>query len=136
VTSLREQLLEIRRTRGVLTGQVVVEEARDEGHPLHSRFEWDDAIAGEKWRVEQANELIRSVRVNYTSNGKSSDLRGFVSISRPDTPAREYLPVEEVAEDPLMRKLVLRDAEREWRELLSRYEHLQEFFDIVRKDVA
>lgn len=132
--TLRDELLAIRREHGSLTGQAVVEAARDEAHPLHSRFEWDDSVAGEKFRVVQANELIRSVKVNFVTDGGPSDLRGFVSVSRPDTPAREYIPVEEVAQDPMISKLVLRDAEREWRELLARYGHLKEFIEMVQND--
>lgn len=135
--NLRDELLEVRRQAGILTPQVVLEFARDESHPLHSRFEWDDSVAGERYRIDQARELIRTVKVKYTQrDGSASDLRGFVSISRVDTPSREYLPVEEVAADPLMARLVLRDAEREWRELFARYQHLDEFIQMVRGDIA
>lgn len=134
---VRDILLRIREDAGILTAGVVVEAARDEGHPLHDRFEWDDTVAGERFRESQARALIRSVRVEYVSgSGGAEDLRGFVSVSRSDVPAREYVPVGEVAADPLLARLVLRDAEREWRELFRRYEHLAEFLDIVRNDIA
>lgn len=51
------------KTGGILKPEVVVGEAADPRHPLHDRFEWDDAKAGHAHRVEQARELIRSVRV-------------------------------------------------------------------------
>lgn len=56
-------LQEIERANGALTPQAVVDAARCRSHPLHSCFEWDDKIAGEKYRLEQARALIRSVRV-------------------------------------------------------------------------
>lgn len=48
----------------------VVEWART--HPksdLHRQFEWDDAVAGEKYRVEQARDLIQRVLV-YVEKGE------------------------------------------------------------------
>jgi len=41
----------------------VVEAARDEKSPIHPWFEWDDGIAAEAYRVDQARDLIKSVRV-------------------------------------------------------------------------
>lgn len=134
---VRDILLSIRDEVGVLTPAVVVDAARGGDHPLHSRFEWDDTVAAERHRESQARELIRSVRVEYvTGSGAAADLRGFVSVSRGDVPSREYVPVDEVAGDPLLVRIVLRDAEREWRQLLARYEHLSEFLALVRRDVA
>lgn len=137
MADLRDHLTAIRAEHGVLTAPVVVGVARDPGHPLHDRFEWDDTIAGERFREHQARELIRSVRIKYTDDqGGASDLRGFVSVSRGDVPAREYVPVDEVATDPVLAALALRDAEREWRELLARYQHLEAFIAIVRRDLG
>lgn len=53
---------------GRLTASAVVDAARDEESPLHARFEWNDGVAAERWRLEQARELIRGVRVNVTVN--------------------------------------------------------------------
>jgi hypothetical protein len=40
------------------TPEGVVEAARAETSPLHGFFEWDDNIAGEKYRLGQARDLI------------------------------------------------------------------------------
>lgn len=134
---LRDILYRVREEQGALTPKGVVDAARDEAHPLHSRFEWDDAVAGEAYRLEQARGLIRSVRVTYTpASGVPSSLREFISVSTASVPAREYIPVDEVAESPLLAKLALQEAEREWRQLFSRYQHLAEFLALVREDVA
>jgi len=46
---------------GILTPSAVVDEARPEDSPLHAAFEWDDSIAAEKYRLEQARRLLRQV---------------------------------------------------------------------------
>lgn len=134
--TLREELQSLYDARGKLTPEIVVEEASREDHPLHSRFEWDDAVAGAKYRLEQAAKLIRSVRVVIDRGPKAKPLsvRAFHNVPSPERGS--YVPVKEVASNDLTRAVVLRAAEREWRELKARYEHLQEFMDMIRRDVA
>lgn len=45
------------------TKEQIVEKARDKNTELHDMFEWDDAIAGEKWRGEQARKIIQALRI-------------------------------------------------------------------------
>lgn len=131
--SLRDQLQSIYDQHGRLTPGLIVDEARDPAHPLHTRFEWDDAAAGEAWRRTQAQELIRSVKVVYreaTEKETARRVRAYHAV-RTET-EHVYEPVEKVAEDPLLRQMVLRDMEREWKQLKQRYGHFREFVDMVR----
>ena len=43
-----------------------------------------------------------------------------------------FEPVEKLATDPMMREMVLRDMERDWRAMQSRYGHLAEFIELLR----
>ena len=137
-TDLRSELLEIRKQYdGVLSKKAVVDTARDPGHPLHSRFEWDDAVAGEAYRLHQAGELIRSVRLVYREadeSGPARSVRAFVAAASGD--GHVFDPAEEVRDDPFRRQLVLQAMEREWKALYRRYQEFQEFLDMVREDVA
>jgi hypothetical protein len=134
--SLRDQLQAIYTEQGKLTPQLVVDTARDDSHPLHDRFEWDDATAGEAYRRVQAQQLIRSVRIVREAPAEQDEtaVRAFHSISRPD--GNTYVPIEEIAEDEFASAVVLRQAEREWKQLYRRYQHLGEFLGIVRADIA
>jgi hypothetical protein len=133
--SLRDQLQAIYDGHGKLTPAIVVDEARNEEHPLHTRFEWDDAAAGEAWRRQQAHELIRSVRVVYKeADEKNSErsVRAYHAVRTEDGHA--YEPVEKVTEDDFTRRLVLADMEREWKALRRRYDQFEEFLSMVRRD--
>ncbi|HET8661084.1 MAG TPA: hypothetical protein VFM55_19065 [Micromonosporaceae bacterium] len=134
--SLRDQLQGIYKTHGQLTPRIVVDEARDKKHPLHERFEWDDAVAGEKYREVQAAELIRSVRIKFAAPGSDDerDVRAFHAVTKPE--GSTYVPVEELHADNFSRELLLRQAEREWKAMRRRYAHLEEFFAIVRDDIG
>lgn len=132
--SLRDQLFDIYATHGQLTPRLVLEEARDPKHPLHDRFEWDDSIAAEKYREVQASELIRSVRVRQVDGAEQETVRAFHSLPRDDV--RSYVPIEEIAKDDIARQVLLNEAEREWKAMLKRYQHLAEWLGVVRGDVG
>ncbi len=133
-TSLLTELQAIRDQHGTLTPELVVDVARDPDHPLHSRFEWDDGVAAEKWRREQAGQLLRVVReVDPTL---PNDLRAFVAVKGKDTHRAEYVPVRQAMSDEFTRKLVLADMEREWKSLRRRYQHMAEFAALVMRDLG
>lgn len=130
--NLRDQLQTIYKANGQLTPRLVVDLARDEAHPLHDRFEWDNEIAGEKYREHQAGELIRSVKVRYTTAGDDErDVRAFHAIPSNGEPTG-YRPIEEIVSNDIGRQLLLNAARREWKTFERKYSHLEEFADIVR----
>jgi hypothetical protein len=134
--ALRGQLTAISDQHGGLTPALVVSEARDPEHPLHARFEWDNELAGEEWRREQARDLIRSVRVVWreaTETEQERSVRAFHSVKTPD--GHVYRPVEEVTQDPFQLKILMKDMEREWRQLQRRYADFEQFTAMVRRDI-
>lgn len=134
--SLRDQLQRIHDEHGELTAALVVEAARPKTSPLHNRFEWDNRAAGEQWRQHQAAELIRSVKVVFreaTETEEAGTVRAYHAVRGPNGHA--YQPADKIAADPLTRRMVLADMEREWKALRRRYEHFSEFLDLVRDDI-
>lgn len=59
-------LKSLEREDGSIAPEDLVSVAQDPGHPLHSDFEWDDAVAGPKYRLGQARSIIRAVRLHHT----------------------------------------------------------------------
>ena len=62
----KAELRRIEDRRGRLTPEQVVQAAEPEDSALHACFEWDNDAAGHAWRIEQARELIRRVRIEVT----------------------------------------------------------------------
>lgn len=58
-----QALAEIEGRDGQLTAQSVVDAARPKRAPLHNAFEWDDSIAAEEWRRDQARSIIKSIQI-------------------------------------------------------------------------
>ncbi len=140
MASLQDELLSIREEHGRLTPRIVLNEASSPEHPLHSRFEWDDSAAAERYRLRQAHDLIVSVRVRYASATETrpeQSGRAFHAVRDAEGPEPyRYEPADDVAADPLMAKLVLQDMEREWRALYHRYKSFAEFTELVRGDIG
>lgn len=132
----REHLQAIYDERGQLTPVLVVEVARPEDHPLHSAvFDRAPAEAAEAWYLHQAHELIASQRVVYKKSAKGErDVRAFHAV-RTDA-GYVYEPAATVAADPFLSELLLRDMEREWKQMRERYGHMKEFVSLVRRDLG
>ncbi len=58
-----EAVKELEDRQGRLFPSEVLNAARDENSPLHDFFEWDDSAAAEAYRLDQARELIRRIKI-------------------------------------------------------------------------
>jgi hypothetical protein len=132
----REVLDHLLEEYGELTPAMVVEAARPEDSPIHGHFEWDDDVAAEAHRRDQARRLIRKVKVVYgvDEEGREKTVRAFVSARQEPKGPRAYRPTEEVLQNPIARQLLLREFERDWLQFRARYEHLAEFWQVIRPD--
>lgn len=134
--SIRDELERIYETNGVLTPEAVVDDARPDDAPLHSHFEWDDALAGEQYRLVQARHLIRTVTVEAPSSALRvpQQVRMFHNVSG-DEPG-QYVSLRALTQAPALADEVLAQAEREWRALKAKYSALRGFLQMVEKDLA
>ncbi|AYG02381.1 hypothetical protein [Gryllotalpicola protaetiae] len=135
MADLRQLLTDARASMGRLTPAGLVEYARPDASPLHDRFEWDDAVASERYRQIQAGDLIRRVSVVYTSDEHGPrTVRAFMPVRQAgsDDPHREYIPTEDALRDPFLAEMLLREAEREIASFRQKYGHLREYRDLLR----
>lgn len=122
--------LEILRVQhnGRLTPVMVIDSARDETSFLHGYFQWDDAIAGHKYREEQARNLIRSISVKVEQK-PDSPVRAFVSVTRDKD--KSYTSIAHAMTDAELRAQVLSQAWRELQAWQKRYKEFEELANIV-----
>lgn len=78
---------------GRLTAKDLLDENRPEDAPLHNEFEWNDGIAAENWREQQARNIINSLII---CPEKSEPVRGFFKIERADN---KYQSVEAILQN-------------------------------------
>lgn len=114
---------------GALKPKAVLESARNNRHPLHKHFEWDDALAAESYRLDQARELIRVVRVE-DDDAPEGFAPAFHSITDRDGTA--YRTNEEVKNSADLQMIVLRQAQRDLDAFTDRYRELKDICQIVQ----
>lgn len=109
---------------GILSAETVVEYATPESSPLHSRFEWDDSVAGQCYRLWQARQLIKiSVEV-MAENGETMDV--FVSLTPDRKEGSGYRILTDVLSDSQMREQLLSDALDDLDVFRDKYKKLKE----------
>jgi hypothetical protein len=87
---LGEELLRVWNEHGQRLDPVdVVDAARDKNAPLHPCFEWNNATAAEQFRLSQARNWIRRVRV-ISESGVSEPAFVHVHLSEPDRPVQRF----------------------------------------------
>jgi len=107
------------------TPAAVVDDARPPASPLHPYFEWDDSVAAEEYRGEQAQGLIRHVRIVIEeANGEERLMPICISIETDD--GRTYQPLARVLSDAEMRQQMLDRAEADLAAWRDRYAGLKE----------
>lgn len=53
-----------------VTSEQLLDASRDENSPLHNEFEWDDTVAAEEYRKNQARYILRSITVTIVQEEK------------------------------------------------------------------
>lgn len=120
---------------GRLVPKNVVDAARGRGTLTHRHFEWNNEVAGEAYRLEQARSLIRSIEkqiVDEDSEEPNDDKRkAFFSIHDRDGTA--YRTEEEVMSSADLQSKVLAAAERDLLAFERRFSELTELCAAIRK---
>lgn len=96
---LRRELKAIEDETGRLTPELVVESARDPKHPLHDQFEWDDSIAAEQFRCQQARALIRRVEVIVQTTEYTYTVPKYIRDPSVGCSEQGYRVLDKVARD-------------------------------------
>ena len=134
--SLKDELLKVREDFGALTPENVVRAAEHPEHPLHNRFTWDNTEAAARWRLHEAANLIRSVKIRFVRpTGESGKVRAFTRDPAADRPS-VYDETEVVVADPVAREVILQQMRREWASFKSRYHMMEEFIELLRVEAA
>ena len=73
-----EVMEKIEQRDGKLTKEAFLEESRPVDSPTHSCFEWDDGIAAEKFRLEQARHTINDIQVMQTDDYRRAAIQNAI----------------------------------------------------------
>ena len=99
----------LRDSKGHLTPNVVLDYARDHTSKLHKYFEWSNTEAAEKYRIQQARELVNHVVEVRIINKKKVNTRAFVSVTDKEC-GKVYVTFEQGVTDNDYRKQLISKA--------------------------
>lgn len=107
----------------------VIEKARDVRSVMHNMFEWDDAIAGEKYRESQAKQIIRMLVVVDDKEENTEPVRYYVSTYNRD---QTYTPTRLIVRDEDAYQNLLKAALAELMAFKKKYATLNELDELLR----
>ena len=110
-----------------ITPQNVVDLARSKDSKLHNDFEWDNEIAGEKYRLSQAREMIQLLA--FEPNKETHEPIRVYQISTEKT---VYKPVEKILKNEDEYQNLLKRALAELESFKKRYSTLVELEQVFR----
>ena len=118
------------KTLETVTPASIVEKARDENTELHQVFEWDDTIAAQKHREQQARVMLSNLVVvrNEAYNKEATPVRLFVNVTKR---TNTYTPIQVVVADPDKYERMLRRAKLELAAFTRKYETLAELSELL-----
>ena len=114
-----------------ITPQEIIEKARDEQSELHKCFEWNDTIAAERYRLQQARNVL-SMLVFKLKTEEEQPVRIFSLTTEKSTyqPTKQFLVQADEYQDLLKRAL----AELEtFKKKYSTLNELEEVFKAIEK---
>jgi len=121
---------------GTLTPDQVLKSAMPKSSPLHQHFQWDDTAAAKQYRLIQAGQLIRRVRLTIEqSPGHEIRVRAYVNvtpeIAEDGNPRGHYVSFETAQAVPNYREQLLANARRDAETFRAKYAALEELFPII-----
>lgn len=128
-----EALEAIEAKNGEITPRLVVDAARESESPLHPCFEWDNSVAAEKFREDQARGVIRSIRVVFTAQEgiQAEPRRVYVNLQDEATGDRSYVPMARVLSEPELFERARAQFLREAKEFRARYREFDRLSALV-----
>ncbi len=112
---------------GRLVPEDVVNAAKDKKSPLHLHFEWNDAVAAHSYRMDQARNIIRIIRVEDSDSGEVQP--AYVSVAQGGV---AYRKIDEVVASRELQLIVLQQAERDLRAFQKRYHMLNDICGAIQ----
>lgn len=123
----------LQNTEEGLTPSSVLNASRSEDSLLHSSFEWDDAIAGEKYRLNQARHIIQNIVVverttDQEERTKVAD-RAYVVTSGYKS---AYVALDCALSNAEWRNHLLNQARTDMEIFEAKYRRLSELADVIK----
>ena len=93
------EISHIYNKNGGITPDLVIKAAEDPNNVLHHLFEWDNSKAGNAYRVDQARQIITSVKINIVTESRTISAVSYVRDPRLSNDQQGYISVAKLKTD-------------------------------------
>lgn len=124
-------LMELKNSEQGLNPDTLLEASRPEDAPLHNEFEWDDNVAAEKFRKEQARYIIRHLVIIHEDTDGAEEIvkdRAFVFTGEKKT---GYVPLGEALSNETWKANLLKAAYKDMEYFTAKYHRLTELSNVI-----
>ena len=128
--TVNDELDALYQRDGLLIPEKVVDFARDPHTVLHEHFDWIDSSAAEKWRHEQARNIIR-VSVEYSIK-LNKDTRVWISLPSDRLQGGGYRKVVDVLQSSKKDEM-LSAARAEMTNFIRRFRDIEEMAGVIQE---
>lgn len=125
---------ELEEEHGAVTDDNFLDYSRPEGSPTHKLFEWNDAEAAERYRLQQARSVINAVRIEVVLPESQTPVKIAAVMNVSDTNrdgSARYINAEYALSNLRSRKAILKRAEAEMRTFRYKYSTLKELSKVM-----
>ena len=125
---------------GILTPEIVVDAARPATSPIHDRFEWDDLEAAERFRLRQAQQLLKQSKYEIMVSPSKAipkptnlpiQVRRFHGLDTKGHRDKGYVAITDIQQDQALEREYLTVMERALRALFHKYCHSPKFWELI-----
>lgn len=116
-----------------VTAKELLDASRDENAPLHCCFEWDDTVAAELYRTEQARRIIGSIEVEIVKANDAPNLKTRLFVNVQPVARKyhgEFVAFDVAFDNKDYRQQVLHNALGELLAFKRKYSSYQELTDV------
>lgn len=113
-----------------ITPDSIVERARDKNSVLHNLFDWDDKVAADKWRKQQARVIVCNLVVKEVKTEKSKPIS--VRIYHKTDEQKEYHEFGFFIKHEDEYQKLLNQARKDLNSFKTKYHNLKELKPIFR----
>lgn len=114
------------KTPGVILAQI----KNNPGHPIFNYITWDKDKAAYQYQIQQVRNIVNHLILEIREIPVEPGVRAFVSIKSDDQV--QYMNVETVLSDTVLRNQIIRRATTELRNWMARYSQYTEFQHLIK----
>ena len=128
------EILKIQKDKG-LTPEEIVKVAKKKDNPLHDLFEWDNKVASDQWRLQQARVIVNEVKVIVDKKEYFAFESVNIQSDNSQNYNREYVPIVEILSNKDLKLQLIKSALQHleyWEKQNSKYDELAPIIKVAQ----